>query len=152
MIKIALTFLTILFTLNVFALAPSPKLVELRKIGFVYNYQDTSGSINLSKMPSDYAFKDLSPEEVKNLDKAFEVKKEYGKFFGFDGWNVIKKEFINLETERTLLLEGSYKNDKGKLVSFIEVYWASLTDSGQFLITSDKQTLKLSSYKDYLVP
>lgn len=146
-----LSIVILFLSWSAFGLTPSPRLKTLSKIGFVSNYEDQSGSIMISKMPSDIGFKDLNPVEVEKIEDAIELKKEYGKMFGFNDWKMVGKKYSEGEDEKILLVEGSFKSDDGKLVSFIEVYWADKKNSNQFLITSEKQSLKMDSYKEYLV-
>lgn len=133
------------------ALTPSPKLVEISKVGFVSNFRNATGTIDLSQMPSDYSYADLTQEELKSLEKVYQVKQEFGKMFGFNDWKVTTQKFIDRDSQRTFLIEGTYKTESGKPVSFIEVYWASKTDARQFLITSEKQSLNLNTYQEFFV-
>lgn len=143
--------ISLLLSGSCFALAPSPQLKTLSKIGFVSNFEDQSGTIMLSKLPSDIRFQDLNAVEVEKIEDAIELKKEYGKMFGFNNWSLVGKKYLESESDKILLLEGNFVDDKGKLISFVEVYWADKKKSEQFLITSEKQSLKMDSYKEYLV-
>lgn len=147
----AFFFFSLFISTSCFALAPAPTLKKVSTLGFVSNFEDHSGSILLSRMPSDISFKDLNQGEVEKIEDAIELKKEYGKMFGFNNWTLIGKKYLEREAEKILLLEGHFRDDHNKLISFIEVYWADKKTSNQFLITSEKQSLKMDSYQEYLV-
>lgn len=144
--------LFILTTLsNVYGVSISPNLYQVSDFGMVKNYRDPQHSVDVSRMPSDFTFKDLIPENVKSLDKVHDVKREYGKMFGFREWQIVDQKLLIEDSERILLFEGNYKNEKGDLVSFLEVYWADQKGAQQFLITSEKKSLKMDAYQEFLV-
>lgn len=134
------------------ALVPAPQFAERSDIGFVENFHDAVNAVDLSRMSSDFEFKDLTAENIKELDKHHETKREFGKMFGFNDWKITSQKLLEKDFGRVLVFEGSYKNNRDKLVSFLEVYWATPKTSKQFLLTSEKKTLKADEFQEYLVP
>lgn len=149
---LTLLFVTILFASQAWSLSPIPTFIEKPNIGFVDNYYDEARSIALSRMASDFDFQDLTPENVKELDKVHDTKREFGKMFGFHDWKVTGQKLIEKEFGRVLLFEGTYLNNKKEKVSFLEVYWANAQSSRQFLLTSEKSLLKLDQFQEYFIP
>ena len=148
--KFLFFFLFIPLTAN--ALVPSPNFSTGADIGFVENFHDAINAVDLSRMSSDFEFKDLTAENIKELDKHHDTKREYGKMFGFKDWKITSQKFIDKDFGRVLVFEGNYINNRDKLVSFLEVYWATPKTSKQFLLTSEKKTLKVDEFQEYLVP
>ncbi|WP_408096537.1 hypothetical protein ACJVC5_15980 [Peredibacter sp. HCB2-198] len=145
-------FLFLLFPLTAGALAPSPKFESRADIGFVENFHDAVDGVDLSRMGSDFEYKDLTAQNVKELEKTHDTKREFGKMFGFNDWKITNQKLMETEHGRVLVFEGSYKNKRDVIVSFLEVYWAQAGASKQFLLTSEKKVLKLEEYQEYLVP
>lgn len=145
-------FVTILFSSQAWSLSPIPAFVEKPNIGFVDNYYHEDRSIALSRMASDFGFQDLIPENIKELDKVHDTKREFGKMFGFQDWKVTGQKLIEKKFGRVLLFEGTYLNNKKEKVSFLEVYWANSENSRQFLLTSEKSLLKLDQFQEYFIP
>ncbi len=149
---LTLLFVTIVFALPVWSFSPKPNFIEKPNIGFVDNYFDETRGIALSRMASDFDFQDLTPENVKELNKVHDTKREFGKMFGFHDWKVTGQKLIEKDFGRVLLFEGTYLNNKKQKVNFLEVYWANAQSSRQFLLTSEKYLLKLDQFQEYFIP
>ena len=147
-----LLFLFLLFPLTSWALIPSSNFTTRADIGFVENFHDEINDVALSKMGSDFDYKELTAENIKELDKHHDTKREYGKMFGFNDWKITSHKFIENESGRILVFEGNYKSNRNTQVSFLEVYWATPQTSKQFLLSSEKKNLKVDEYQEYLVP
>lgn len=145
-------FLFLLFPLTSWALIPSPNFTTRADIGFVENFHDEINDVALSKMGSDFDYKDLTADNIKELDKHHDTKREFGKMFGFNDWKITSHKFIETESGRILVFEGNYKSNRNTMVSFLEVYWATPSSSKQFLLSSEKKNLKVDEYQEYLVP
>lgn len=145
-------FLFLLFPLTSWALIPSPNFATRADIGFVENFHDEINDVALSKMGSDFDYKDLTADNIKELDKHHDTKREFGKMFGFNDWKITSHKFIENESGRILVFEGNYKSNRNTMVSFLEVYWATPSSSKQFLLSSEKKNLKVDEYQEYLVP
>lgn len=144
--------ITLIYSSNSWSLSPSPHFAEKPNIGFVTNYYDETRGIALSRMASDFSFHDLTPENVKAIDKVHDTKREFGKMFGFRDWKVTNQKLMEKDHARFLLVEGTYFNNKKEKTSFLEVYWANPKKSGQFLLTSQKTNLKIGQFQEYFSP
>lgn len=144
--------LSIFFTLSAYALAPAPRLKMGESFGKVQHYYDSVNSVVISQMASTFEFKDLTNENVKELNSAMDLKKEYGRMFGFSDWSAVSQKLIDLNGERIFVIEGQYKNQEKTVVNFLEVYWANPQSSGQYLITSETRKLTTLDFKEFLTP
>lgn len=120
--------------------------------GKVQHYYDSANSVVISQMASTFEFKDLTNENVKELNSAMDLKKEYGRMFGFNDWSAVSQKLIDLNGERIFVIEGQYKNQEKTVVNFLEVYWANPQSSGQYLITSETRKLTTLDFKEFLTP
>jgi hypothetical protein len=124
------------------SLTPSTSFIKTSKLQDITNFRHNKLDVDLSLMPSEIKYSDLNSNSLKDIDDLLEAKKEYGKMFGFYNWTLKNKKIVEAKATKILLLQGSYKNAQGRNVSFIEMYWANQTQSGQILITSDTIELK----------
>lgn len=131
-----------------FALTPSLSFKPKETFDSVKNFSHEKEDIDLSVMSTDIQFSDLNNEGIKELSALFETKKDYGKMFGFKEWAPVRQKLFQDATGRTFILEGHYKDANNKIVNFLEVYWASKTNAGLFLITSNSKKLALEDMRD----
>ena len=134
------------------ALSPAADFKTKDSFGSISNLQHSKEDIELSVMETDITFSDLGTEGIKELNSLFEAKKEYGKMFGFKEWTPLRQKLFEDDNGRTFVLEGFYKDGENKTVNFLEVYWASKTKSGQFLVTSNSKKLPLEEFKRHFIP
>jgi hypothetical protein len=138
---------------SAFAIGPASTFVKKENFASVQNFRDEKADIDLTTMESDLSYSDLTPENTKALEELVEVKKQYGKVFGFKDWKATSQKLFSDASERSFILQGNYKDAANKTVNFLEVYWANKENkSAQFLITSNSKELKIENYKLYLKP
>lgn len=149
-LKIFFSTVLMLLPLIASALTPSPEFQKKEVLGSVTNFETKNSDVHIGEMTSDFKYGDLTQQNVDDLSELYEAKKEYGKMFGFKGWEPVEKKFFQDKSHRMLILRGHYKNADNKKIHFLEVYWANANQSKQFLITSEKKDLKVDEYKAYL--
>lgn len=119
----------------------------------VTQYQDKKSKIDLSVSPSKLTFEDLSPKGVEEASKLFKVKAEYGEMFGFKKWKANRhKLFDDPNQGRSWVIEGNYESLQGKVVHFLEIYWATPKTSQEFLFTSESAPFNLDKYTEVFKP
>jgi hypothetical protein len=119
----------------------------------VTQYQDKKAKIDLSVSPSKLTFDDLTPKGVDEASKLFNVKAEYGEMFGFKKWKATRhKLFDDPNQGRSWVIEGKYESLQGKVVHFLEIYWATPKQSKEFLFTSEVSPFNLEKYTEAFKP
>lgn len=147
---VSLLFIGLFIHHSSWAISPKVDFIKKESFGSVSNYRHLKADVDLSIMDSEFEYADLNQANIQELESLFEVKKEYGKMFGFKEWTPTEKKFVEVNSNRIFVIQGHYKDSENKIVHFLEVYWADNKKSGQYLITSNSKHLKIENYKEYL--
>lgn len=142
----------IFYESTLLAFSISPEFIPKDLATKIKVYENSKEAITLSEMISTVTYADLSQKNVGELKELFQTKKEYGSVFGFSDWTVSNQKLLEENSSRILLIEGTYKNNDNKKISFLEIYWADKSRTGQYLLTSESKTLSLKDFKDYINP
>lgn len=145
-----ITLLVLMGANTALALTPVSGFKVKNTLGDVITYALEGKDIEINSMSSDFKYEDLTDKELAEIKKLMSAKQEYGKMFGFADWKSTGHRLVERNGERIVLIQGTYKDAAKKIVSFVEVYWASKEKAGQYLITSDTIALKMDKFSEYL--
>jgi hypothetical protein len=119
----------------------------------ITQYRDPASEVELSVSPSKLTFEDLNQKSVEKAGELFKTKAEYGEMFGFKKWKANHhKLFDDPFQGRSWVIEGNYENIHGKLVHFLEIYWATPKEAREFLFTSERTPFNLDKYAEVFKP
>ena len=118
----------------------------------VDHFRDAKQDIDVAVSPSQLKYTDLTSQSVKDSEALFKVKADYGEVFGFKNWKARRHKLIEDTNGRSWVIEGDYQGLNGKVVHFLEVYWANKSGSKEFLFTSNSKTFQLENYQELFKP
>ena len=119
----------------------------------VTNFEDVHRELQVAVSPTELRFEDINPQSIKELQAVFQVKKEFGKMFGFSDWTPGRQQLFENPQGRFFLLEGNYKSNQGKTVYFLEIYHADRAKGGgEYLVTSDVKPVALEDWQKVFKP
>ncbi len=145
--------LCLLFSVRAHALQLDQRFEMREQFKGVTNFEDVHRGLHVAVSPTELLFDDLTPKSIKELQAAFEVKKEYGKLFGFSEWTAVRQQLFENPQGRFFLLEGNYKSNEGKTVYFLEIYHVDRAKGGgEYLVTSDAKPVALEDWKKVFRP
>lgn len=118
----------------------------------VTNFEDRSNGLRVSASPTQLRYEDLTAQGVKDVQEVFEVKKEYGKLFGFADWTAQRQQLLETSRGRFFLLQGQYRSNQGHTVYFLEIFHSDRTSGGEYLVTSNSRPVTLEEYQKVFAP